>query len=85
MVSTILTTAPQDSQACSDPVVERVVAMLRRRSRVGMAKYGVSLARLDLDDSDWLKHALEESADLTLYLRRAWEIACQDGLSERGA
>jgi hypothetical protein len=80
-----MTAAPQDSEACGDPVVERVVAMLRSRARLGMAKYKTTLARTDLDEAGWLCHAMTESADMTLYLRRAWELACQDGLSERGA
>lgn len=80
-----LTAAPQDSAACGDPVVERVVAMLRSRARLGMAKYKTTLARTDLDEAGWLKHATEEAADWLLYTRRAWELACQDGLSERGA
>lgn len=55
----------------SDPVVERVREMLLKRSEAGIAKYGVTLARDDLDLRAWLNHALEECLDQANYLMRA--------------
>lgn len=55
----------------TDPVVDAVRADLRARSRVGIAKYGTTLAREDLSLRDWLEHALTESMDHCLYLKRA--------------
>lgn len=55
----------------SDPVVERVREILLKRSEVGISKYGVSLARDDLDLRAWLNHALEECLDQANYLMRA--------------
>jgi len=72
-------------QPSTDPIVERMVALLRQRSRIGVAKYGTTLNRLDLDLADWLTLAMEETADATLYLLRARDVARQDGLGERGA
>jgi hypothetical protein len=43
-----------------DTVVEAVRADLLRRSQVGIAKYGVTLDRTDLNLRDWLQHAYEE-------------------------
>ena len=68
----------------ADPVVEDVVALLRRRSAVGQAKYGTSLARTDLSQRDWLQHMIEELADALNYamaLRRmmdAHHLATRD-------
>jgi hypothetical protein len=53
-----------------DPVVEAVRADLLARSQVGIAKYGVTLARTDLDLRDWVQHAYEETLDKANYLKR---------------
>jgi hypothetical protein len=55
----------------SDPVVEAVRDDLLERSRVGIDKYGVTLARTDLKLRDWLQHAYEETLDQANYLKRA--------------
>jgi hypothetical protein len=57
--------------ALPDSIVETVRADLLRRSRLGIAKYGVTLDRKDLSLVDWLRHAYEEALDEALYLRRA--------------
>jgi len=63
-----------------DPVVETVRADLLRRSEVGIAKYGVTLARTDLSLRDWLQHAYEKTLDQANYLKRAiLELDQQDG------
>lgn len=54
-----------------DPIVEAVRADLLRRSQLGIAKYGVTLARADLKLRDWLQHAYEEHLDAANYLKRA--------------
>jgi hypothetical protein len=54
-----------------DPVVEAVRADLLQRSQIGIAKYGVTLARQDLNLRDWLQHAYEEHLDAANYLKRA--------------
>lgn len=55
----------------TDPIVEKNVALLRARSAVGVAKYGVTLGRDDLALLDWLRHALEEALDQANYLQAA--------------
>lgn len=55
----------------TDPIVEKNVALLRARSAVGVAKYGVTLERDDLALVDWLRHALEEALDQANYLQAA--------------
>ena len=54
-----------------DPVVEAVRADLLSRSQVGIAKYGTTLERSDLNLRDWLQHAYEEHLDAANYLKRA--------------
>ena len=55
----------------TDPIVEKNIALLRARSAVGVAKYGVTLERDDLALVDWLRHALEEVLDQANYLQAA--------------
>lgn len=55
----------------TDTIVEAVRADLLERSRVGIAKYGVTLDRTDLSLRDWLQHAYEEHLDAANYLKRA--------------
>lgn len=53
----------------ADPVVEDVVALLRRRSAVGQAKYGATLEVLSLRAA--LQHRLEELLDDANYTMAA--------------
>ena len=55
----------------ADPITEAVRADLLKRSQTGIAKYGVTLARTDLDLREWLQHAYEECLDQAQYLKRA--------------
>jgi hypothetical protein len=54
-----------------DKVVDAVRDDLLRRSQFGIAKYGVTLERTDLNLRDWLQHAYEETLDQANYLKRA--------------
>lgn len=54
-----------------DKVVEAVRADLLKRSIIGIAKYGLTLDRTDLNLRDWLQHAYEEHLDAANYLKRA--------------
>lgn len=60
-----------DIAASPDTAVEQLRTMLLNRSLVGLKKYGCTTDRTDLNLADWLHHALEESLDLAVYLRRA--------------
>jgi hypothetical protein len=66
-----------------DPIVAAVRDDLLRRSQLGIAKYGVTLARTDLTLRDWLQHAYEEHLDAANYLKRA--IAEIDARADHGA
>lgn len=54
--------------ASPDRHVESVVAKLRSRSKTGIAKYGVTLERGDLNQLQWLVHAQDEALDCANYL-----------------
>lgn len=54
---------------CRDAIVEDVVALLRRRSAVGQAKYGCDLTGLSLRAA--LQHLLEEQLDAANYTMAA--------------
>ena len=51
-----------------DKVVKRVLEAYKKRSKVGIEKYGTTLERKDLSSLDWLQHLQEELMDATLYL-----------------
>jgi hypothetical protein len=53
-----------------DPVVQRVIDLFAKRSRIGMVKYGVTMADNNLAPLAWLQHAQEELMDAILYLER---------------
>lgn len=55
-------------EPCSDLMIESVIAKYRQRSTVGVAKYGTTLARDDLNQMEWLQHAQEEAMDEAAYL-----------------
>lgn len=54
-----------------DPIVAVVRDDLLKRSRHGIAKYGVTLDRNDLTLEQWLNHQYEELLDAALYCKRA--------------
>lgn len=57
-------------KACADPVVEGVVKKLRDRSRLGVAKYGTTLAKNNGDLIAWVTHTQEELMDAANYCER---------------
>lgn len=54
-------------------IEDRVCEKIQERSRVGKAKYGVTMERTDLDVLDWLKHLQEEVMDAAVYLEKLME------------
>ena len=54
-----------------DTNVEGVREKMRQRAEIGLAKYGVTTERKDLDLRAWMQHAQEEAMDLAVYLERA--------------
>ena len=53
-----------------DTVVDSVRFKFKRRSEVGIEKYGTTLDRTDIDLVGWLTHLQEELMDATLYVER---------------
>lgn len=48
-----------------------VIADMQQREAFGIKKYGTTMDRQDLELTDWLQHAYEESLDKSLYLKAA--------------
>ena len=48
----------------------KVCEDIARRQKIGIAKYGTTVAENPLTKRQWLNHAYEESLDLAVYLRR---------------
>ena len=51
-----------------DKIVQTVIEAYKKRSEVGIAKYGKTMEREDLSTLDWLQHLQEELMDATLYV-----------------
>ena len=66
--------ARRSAAACSPVGVEaRVAADIAARQRVGILKYGTTVADNPLPLREWLEHAYQEALDLPIYLKRAIE------------
>ena len=53
-----------------DTIVEEVIDLFRKRSEEGQKKYGTTLDRDDLSESEWIQHLQEELMDAILYLTK---------------
>ena len=53
-----------------DSIVEEVIDLFRIRSEEGRKKYGVTLDRDDLSETEWIQHLQEELMDAILYLTK---------------
>ena len=53
-----------------DPIVNKVIDQMVKRSNMGMIKYGKSIMDNNLSLSEWLTHAIEESLDQAIYMER---------------
>lgn len=62
----------------------RVCRLIAERQMRGVAKYGVTVAANPLTLRDWLQHALEESLDHAIYLKRAIEEIDRRAEGEEG-
>jgi hypothetical protein len=54
----------------TDSIVEEVIDLFRKRSEQGLKKYGTTLDRDDLSESEWIQHLQEELMDAILYLTK---------------
>lgn len=57
----------------------RVIAMIAERQKLGIAKYGTTVADNPLSLREWLKHQLEELLDAAVYCQRAIEAIDRKG------
>jgi len=53
-----------------DPIVNKVLERIQKRSDIGMKKYGVTMLRDDLSTIEWLRHSQEEALDYAVYIER---------------
>lgn len=52
-------------------IEQQVCADISARQRLGIAKYGVTVAENPLKLREWLQHAYEECLDMAVYLKRS--------------
>jgi hypothetical protein len=58
-----------------DSIVKSVIESFKKRSDVGIQKYGKTLDRNDLTFLQWIQHAQEELMDGILYLEKIKKIS----------
>jgi hypothetical protein len=58
----------QKGKRKTDPIVDKVVASFKQRSKVGIEKYGTTLEENNSDD--YLQHLQEELMDAVLYIEK---------------
>ncbi len=63
-----------------DPIVKQVTDKFKQRSKVGIEKYGTTLAENNLSLYEWLNHAIEEQMDNILYLTKLREELKKKGV-----
>lgn len=66
-----------------DTIVDSVRFKYKKRSDVGIAKYGVTLDREDLDMVQWLTHLQEELMDATLYVEKLIRLEIDRGIDAK--
>ena len=74
-----------DTEGLQDKVVETVIQSYKRRSALGIEKYGKTMEREDLSTLDWLQHLQEEMMDATLYvesLKRKYRLLTTGTMKE---
>jgi hypothetical protein len=64
---------PNDPASYPSGTELRVCRMIAERQMIGTRKYGTTVAANPLPLRAWLQHALEESLDHAIYLKRAIE------------
>ena len=60
-------------------ILQIVIAELKVREERGLSKYGTTMDRTDLTNTEWLQHAYEEALDLSLYLKKLIEVSKSTG------
>jgi hypothetical protein len=65
---------PAAGEVCDDPTVERVREQLLQRSKLGVSKYGQTVADKPLTREARLQHALEAHLDGAVYLQRLIDL-----------
>ena len=67
-----------------DGVEARICSEIAARAKMGLAKYGVTVAENPLSLLQWIQHAKEEALDQAIYLERmADEVRAQIERSRR--
>jgi len=53
-----------------DPIVQKVIDKMARRSEIGIIKYGNTMKSSKKSLNDWIDSAIEEALDLAVYLEK---------------
>lgn len=55
---------------------DKLCALIRKRHKLGLKKYGVTVDRTDLTAEQWLQHSIEEKIDDLKYMMRLKDEIC---------
>ena len=55
-------------------IEDSAATKILERARVGLSKYGISMADESLTRKEWLTHAQEEAMDLVVYLEKLIQL-----------
>ena len=66
-------------------IEDQVCADIQTRASLGLAKYGTTVERTDLSQSEWVQHAYEECLDMAVYLKRLRGESCSLSKSDKQA
>jgi len=63
-------------------IEEQVINKIRTRAEVGKKKYGTTMDREDLTNTEWLKHLQEELMDAAVYVEKLLTLIDADDDSD---
>ena len=62
---------PQTKQPVYSNALQSVISQMKEREQLGLAKYGTTVDRTDLNLLEWLEHLKQELMDAVLYIEAA--------------
>lgn len=64
-------------------IEDQVCQDIQTRASLGLAKYGTTVERTDLSQSEWVQHAYEECLDMAMYLKRLQGESCSLSMDDK--
>lgn len=55
-------------------IEDKIIEKIQKRAELGLSKYGVTMEREDLTQTEWLQHLQDELLDAAIYAQKLKEI-----------